>query len=183
MNHRRLRIERGAHVRHRFQFLILDRDEFRRVLGHGAAGRHDGSDGFALPADAIDRDGMLRRRFRPFKCESTPTQGVMTPASSLPVTTAITPGIRRAAVASMLDDSCMRMRRTQEHHMPHARQFHIADVEPAALHQPIEIRPRHHLADIGIRSIELREPVGFADAEFMAVPPRRAVVSTASTMA
>ncbi len=40
--------------------------------------------------------------FSPFKCESTPTQGVMTAASSWPVTTAMTPGIRFAAVASML---------------------------------------------------------------------------------
>ena len=39
--------------------------------------------------------------FRPFRCESTPTHGVMTAASSSPVTTAMTPGMRFAASASI----------------------------------------------------------------------------------
>ena len=64
MDHRRCRIERGAHVRHGIEFLILDRDMLGGVLGRGAAGRHDGRDRFALPADAIDRDGALRRGFQ-----------------------------------------------------------------------------------------------------------------------
>ncbi len=63
MNDRGFRIERGAHVRHGVQFLVFNRDDFRRVLCDGAAGRHDGRDGFALPADTVDRDRMLRRRF------------------------------------------------------------------------------------------------------------------------
>ena len=58
----RRRIERGAHVRHRLQLLILDRDMLRGILGHGAAGRHDGRDRLALPADAIDRDGAVAAR-------------------------------------------------------------------------------------------------------------------------
>ena len=62
MNHRCCRIERGAHVRHRLQLLVFDPNEFRRVLGHGATGRHDGGDGFALPADAIDRDAHAAAR-------------------------------------------------------------------------------------------------------------------------
>ncbi len=37
----------------------------------------------------------------PFKCESTPTQGVMTEASSSPVTIAMTPGMALAALASI----------------------------------------------------------------------------------
>ena len=57
------RIERGAHVGHRFQFLVFDQDDFRGVLGDGPAFRHDGGDGFALPADMVDRDRMLRRGF------------------------------------------------------------------------------------------------------------------------
>ncbi len=40
--------------------------------------------------------------FRPFKCESTPTHGVMTAASSSLVTTATTPVMRFAAVTSIL---------------------------------------------------------------------------------
>ena len=39
---------------------------------------------------------------RPLRCVSTPTQGVMTLASSAPVTTAMTPGDFFAAAASML---------------------------------------------------------------------------------
>ena len=38
----------------------------------------------------------------PLRCVSTPTQGVMTFASSAPVTTAITPGAFFAAAVSML---------------------------------------------------------------------------------
>ena len=44
--------------------------------------------------------------------------------------------------------------------MRHARQLHVADIEPAPLHQPIEIRPRHRLADIGIRPVEHRKRFG-----------------------
>ena len=98
---------------------------------------------------------------RPFKCESTPTQGVMTAASSSPVTTAMTPGACRASVAVDADDFRVGMGRAQEHHMPHPRQFHVADIEPAPLHQPLKVRSRNHLADIGVRPIELREDSGF----------------------
>ena len=62
MNDRRLWIKRGAHVRHRLQFLILNRDDFGGILGDGAARRHHGGDGLALPADAVDRDRVLRAR-------------------------------------------------------------------------------------------------------------------------
>ena len=55
MNDRRRRIERGAHIRHRFQLLILDRNVLGRILGRRAAGRHNGRDRLALPAHAIDR--------------------------------------------------------------------------------------------------------------------------------
>ncbi len=57
-----VRIERGAHVRHRFEFFILDRNVLRRVFRDRAAGCDHGSDGFALPADAIDRDGDVEAR-------------------------------------------------------------------------------------------------------------------------
>ena len=38
--------------------------------------------------------------------------------------------------------------------MRHARQLDVADIEPAPLHQPLEVRPRHRLADIGVRPVE-----------------------------
>ena len=63
MNHRGFRIKRGAHVRHRLQLLIFNPDDFRRVLCDGAASRHNGGDGFALPAGTIDRNRVLRSGF------------------------------------------------------------------------------------------------------------------------
>ncbi len=82
-------------------------------------------------------------------------------------------------------DPGMCMRRAQEHQMRHAREFHVADIEPAPLHQPIEIRPRHRLADVGVRPVEHRkrlatcQPPGHHLRSFR----ERAVVSIASTMA
>ena len=106
---------------------------------------------------------------RPFRCESTPTHGVMTAASSLPVTTAMTPGMRLRRGGIDPDDPRMRMGRAQEHHMRHARQFHVADIKPASLHQPLEVGPRHRLADIGVRPIEHRR--AFRDLPMRCVMP------------
>jgi hypothetical protein len=64
MDDRSFRIERGDHVRHRIQFFVFDFDDFRGVLGDGAAGRDDRCDRLALPTGTVDRDGMLRRRLQ-----------------------------------------------------------------------------------------------------------------------
>ena len=53
-------------------------------------------------------------------------------------------------------DIRMRVRRTYKDHMRHARHLHVTDIEAAPLQQPIHVRPRHGLADIGVRSIEHR---------------------------
>ena len=63
----------------------------------------------------------------PFRCVSTPTQGVMTLASSAPVTTAMTPGAFFAFALVDLPDTGMRERRAQIGDMRHARQRHVAD--------------------------------------------------------
>ena len=157
MNNRRLRIERGAHVRHRLEFFIFDAHGFGGVLGNGAAGRHDGRDGFALPADAIDRDRMLRRRFEALQMREHADPGRDDGGELLAGHDGDDAGHLRAALASIVDDLRVGMGRTQEHHMRHPRQFHVADIEPAPLHQPLEVGPRDHLADIGIRPIELRK--------------------------
>ncbi len=158
MNHRRFRIERGAHVRHRFQFLVFNGDEFGGVLGDGAAGRHDGRDRLALPADAIDRDRVLRRRFEALQmrehADPWRDDGRQVPA---PVTTAMTPGNAPGRRGVDPDDLRMGMGRAQKHHMRHPRQFHVADIKPPPLHQPLEVGPRDHLADIGVRPVEHRE--------------------------
>jgi hypothetical protein len=66
MNHRRCRVQRRAHVRHRLEFLIFDHNDVGTVLSRSTAGRHDGRDSFALPADVVDRDRALRRGFETF---------------------------------------------------------------------------------------------------------------------
>ena len=63
VNNRRLPIQRRFHISHRLKFFVFDCDRFRRIFRQRAAGRHNGSDGFALPASAIDGNRMLRRRF------------------------------------------------------------------------------------------------------------------------
>ena len=63
VDHGCCRIERGAHVRYRIEFLIIDRDKLRGVLGQSATARHHGRDRFALPAHAVNRDSALRGGF------------------------------------------------------------------------------------------------------------------------
>ena len=62
MDHRRRRVERGFGVGDGGQFLVVDLDQLAGVLGLGARARDHGADRFALPAGAIDGDGVLRRR-------------------------------------------------------------------------------------------------------------------------
>ena len=83
MDDRRRRIERGAHVRHRFQFLIVDRDQLRRRL-RPARGWSPRSAATASPCQQARSIAIAccGADLRPFRCESTPTQGVMTAASS-----------------------------------------------------------------------------------------------------
>ena len=93
MDHRRLGIERGFRIGDRGQRLVVDLDQFAAVLGLRARARDHGGDRLALPAGALDGDRRYcGADFRPLRCVSTPTQGVITLASSAPVTTAITPG-------------------------------------------------------------------------------------------
>ncbi len=62
MDHRRAGIERGFGVGDRRQLLVVDLDQLARVLGLGAGARDHGADRLALPAGALDRDRVLRRR-------------------------------------------------------------------------------------------------------------------------
>ena len=56
---RRLRVEHGR------QPLVLDVDQLGRVLGDGARARHDGRDGLADEAHAVEREHVARARLRP----------------------------------------------------------------------------------------------------------------------
>ncbi len=51
-------------------------------------------------------------------------------------------------------DARMRVRRAHEGDMRHARQRDIADILPAPLREPVQIRPRHRAADVGIWPVE-----------------------------
>jgi hypothetical protein len=164
---------------------IFNRDKFGRVLGNGAAGRDDGRDGLALPADAVDGDGVLRRRFQPLQMREHADPGCDDGGKFCTRHDGDDAG---QALGRGYVDTCdfrMGMRRAQEHGMRHPRQFDVADIESAPLHQPLEIGPRHHLADIGIRPIQLRENFGIGCGDGHGLRPlrARAVVSTASTMA
>ena len=58
MNDGGLRIERGAHVDHRLEFLVVDHDGFRRVFRRGPAGGDDGR----RPLRPASRHGRWRWR-------------------------------------------------------------------------------------------------------------------------
>ena len=58
------RIKRGAHVRDRLQLEVFHPDLFGGVFRQSAALGHNGGHGFALPADAVDRNGVLWRGFQ-----------------------------------------------------------------------------------------------------------------------
>src|SRR5436305_11463399 len=120
MNDRRLRIERGTHLGYRFQLFIFDGYNFGRVLGNSAAASDDGGDRFALPADTIDCERMLRRRFETLQMRehADPRRDDRREfcASYDRDDPADLPRLRDIDA----EDLRMRMRRAQEHDMHHA---------------------------------------------------------------
>ena len=93
----------------------------------------------------------------PLRCVSTPTHGVITLASSAPVTTATTPGAFFAAAVSMLlMRACACGERTKATCAMRGS-IDVADILAAPLRQPRQIGPRHRAADIGIRPVERGE--------------------------
>ncbi len=62
MDHRRPGIERGLGIGDGRQLLVVDGDEGAGVLGLRPGAGDDRGDRLALPAGALDRDGVLRRR-------------------------------------------------------------------------------------------------------------------------
>ena len=153
MNDRRLGSQRRAHVCDRRQFIVVDHHLLGSVFGERAAARDDGSDGLALPADAVDGDGVLRRRLQALQMSehADPRRDNIREFGS---------GDHGDHAAHRLggggidaDDPGMGIGRAQEHDMRHPRQAHVADILPPALHQAVEIRPRHGLADVGVRPV------------------------------
>lgn len=156
MDYRGRRIERGAHLRHRLQFFIFHQDEFRGVLRHGASRRHNGRDGFALPANTVKRNRMLWGGFETLQMRqhANPWRDDGRELFAGHHGDHARRAFRRGGVNP--DDSRMCMRRAQEHHVRHTRQDHVADIKPASLHQPLEVRPWYRLANVGVRPVQHR---------------------------
>jgi hypothetical protein len=157
MDHRRLRIERRFRIGHSGENLVLDLDQRAGILGLGAALRHHCANCFTLPAGALDRDGVLRRRLYPLEMRehADPRRDDLRELRA---------GddrdhARRLACFGRVDvrNSRMRVRASHESDMDHARQHDVGDILAAPLRQPRQIRPRHRAADIGIRPIERGE--------------------------
>ena len=77
----------------------------------------------------------------------------------------------------------MGMWRTHEDHVRHSGQLHVADIESASLHKPVEIRPWHRFADIRVRPVEQGKGFSFYNCHGCCPLRRRAVAATASTIA
>ena len=157
MDDRRLGVERRFRVGHAGQRFVIHFNQRASVFGFGAAARHDGAHRLALPAGAIDGDGVLRRRFDALEMRehADPRRDHLGKLGA---------GDDRDHAGRFLCfrrfdvfDAGVRVRRAHEGDMRHARQHDVGDILAAALRQPRQIWPRHRAADIGIRPIERGE--------------------------
>ena len=154
MDHRRAGIERGLGVGDGGKLLVSHFDQLAGVLGLRPRLGDDRAYRLALPAGAVDRDRMLRRRLDALEMgeNANPRRNDFRQ---------LRPGDDRDHARGFfrrcgldLDDARMRVRRAQVGDMRHARQRDIADVLPAPFGQPGQIRPRHRAADVGVRPVE-----------------------------
>jgi hypothetical protein len=148
------RIERGPHVRYRLEFLIFDKNPFRRILCSCTACCDNRGYGFALPARPVDGDRALRRRLQSLQVRKHADPGRYDRGKLFPGDDGYDAGRRLRRSGVDCHDPCMRMRRANEHHVAHPRQFEVADIETSALQQTIKIWPRHSLSDIGVRPVQ-----------------------------
>ena len=185
MDHLRRRIERGLGIRDRCQLFVGDFDQLARILGQRAGARHHGANRFALPARAVDRDRILRRRLDPFQVREHANPwghdfGELGAGHHCDDAIRLL-GRRGLDVA----DACMRMRRAYEGDMHHARQRDVADILGSSLGQARKVGPRHRAADVGVRPVEGGHDWRDIRRYFHRVCPWRAkaTASTASTIA
>ena len=170
VDHGRCRVERGFGVGDGAEDLIVDVHQRAGVFRLRARACDHGAHGLALPAGALDRDGVLRRRFDAFemreyadpRCDDRGKFGTGDHGDNTGRF------LRRACVD--LFDACMSVRRAHEGDMHHARQHHVADILAAPGCQPREIGSRHRAADIGIRPVECGEAGGLVGGEFHDAP-------------
>jgi hypothetical protein len=101
MDHRGRGIERGFRIGDGGERFVIDGDERAGVFGFGARAGNDGTDRLPLPAGAVDGDGVLRRRFQALQVRQHADPRRDHLGELAPVTTAMTPGARRACAVSM----------------------------------------------------------------------------------
>ena len=160
MDDRSLRLQRGPHIRYDIELFVFDRDGFRGVLGQRAARRHDRRDGLALPADAVDGDRVLRRRFQALQMRQYADPWGNNGSELLSGDDRNDAGQLLRSHGIDADDLRMGMRRAKENDMRHPRQLEVADILAASLHQPVEIGARHRLADVRIGTVKHGKPFG-----------------------
>ena len=155
MDHRRRLVERGFRVGHGGQALRSRPRPARRHPRLSARVRATTA-ATASPCQQARSTAMAccGADLMPLRWVSTPTHGVITFASSAPVTTATTPGAFSPSAASMfLMRACACGERTNATCAMRGKRD-VADILAAPLRQPRQIRPRHRAADIGVRPVE-----------------------------
>ncbi len=185
MNHRSLAVERGFRIDYRRQFLVRHLDQFAAIFRLGARARDHGAYRFALPAGDIDGDGRLWRRFEALEMREHADPGRHHFGEFRSGDHGDHAGRFLRRVGLDADDARVRIRRAHESDMRHARQRDVADILPAPLREPLQIRPRHRAADVGVRPVERGEHGRGVVGDFHRFAPARACAtdSTASTMA
>ena len=129
VHQRRGRVERRFRIDHVGQRLVFDLDRFGRILGQGARIRHHRHDPFAGIARHADRpadSAHLRRIEAGHQRHRSPAH------SSAPVSTACTPGMASAPLASMPTNTRIGIGAGDQRDVQHAGQRDSATKRPCA---------------------------------------------------
>ncbi len=172
VDHRRLGIERGFCVSDGGEGLVVDLYQFGGVLGLRARARDHGAHRLALPAGAVDSNGMLRRRFEALEMRehADPWRHHLGELGAGDNGDNAGRFLRRDGLDR--GKPGVSMRRAHKGHMRHTRQHNVADILAAALRQPVQIGPRHRAADVGVRPVERGEHGRGVVGDFHRASPR-----------
>ena len=177
--------ERGLGVGDGRELLVVDDDERAGILGLRAAARDHGRDRLALPARAVDRDRVLRRRLDALEMgeHADPGRDDLRELGAGDDGDHARRGFRRGGIDPA--DAGVGVRRAHEGDVHHARQHDVAHIMSAALDEPAEIGARHGAPDVGIRAVERAERGRHVGGHHGVRPSARAcaTAATASTIA
>jgi hypothetical protein len=148
VDQRRGGIECGLHVDHRLELFDVDLQHLQRVFGLLARFGNDGHHRLALPAGAVHRQRVLRRRLHAGQVAQHRHPGLADPGQVVSVGHQDHAG--HAACGCGVDalDAAVRHRAAPVHHVRHARQLDVVDVGALALHQLARARALDALADV-----------------------------------